>query len=295
MPKPPADTTRELHRVAADWFAEHARDLPWRRDPRPWPVLVSEVMLQQTPVARVLPVWRSWLARWPEPADLAAAATHEVLRAWDRLGYPRRALRLQECARVLTAEHEGQVPADEVTLRTLPGIGEYTAAAVTSFAFGRRAVVLDTNVRRVLARAISGIALPPPTLQAAERTLAAELLPPDGSAAARWSAALMELGALVCTARAPACGDCPLASRCEWRAAGYPPDPHRARRRSQGWQGTDRQARGRVMAALRASVGPVPAAGLLVDWPDPAQRERALTSLAADGLIVLTAHDVALP
>lgn len=271
-------------RVVA-WYDDAARDLPWRAPDRtPWGVLTSEVMLQQTPVARVEPVWRAWLARWPTPADLAAAPTADVLRAWGTLGYPRRALRLQEAARAVVDRHGGALPATEAELRALPGVGGYTAAAVAAFAFGLRAVVLDTNVRRVLARVLDGVALPPAHLSAAESARAAAVVPHDDAAAARWSVAVMELGALVCTARSPRCAACPVADLCAWRRAGYPALD--ARRRTQAWAGTDRQARGRLMAALRSATGPVPMAALAVAWPDDAQRERALASLVADGLTI---------
>jgi A/G-specific adenine glycosylase len=282
LPPDPADVRA---RVVA-WFGEHARDLPWR-DPAcgPWGVLVSEVMLQQTPVVRVEPAWRAWLERWPEPADLAAASPADVLRAWDRLGYPRRALRLQECARVLVQRHGGAVPDDEAALLALPGIGSYTAAAVRAFAFGRRSVVLDTNVRRVLARVAEGAALPAPALTTAERRLAEEFVPADDAGAARWAAASMELGALVCVARAPRCGVCPVRDACTWRLAGSPPDAHAPRRRTQGWAGTDRQVRGRIMALLRDALEPAPAHAVAEVWPDAVQRDRCLASLLADGLV----------
>ncbi len=271
------------------WFARARRPLAWRAEDRtPWGVLVSEVMLQQTPVARVEPVWTAWQARWPLAADVAAASTAEVLRAWGRLGYPRRALRLQECAAVVVRDHGGELPADEATLLTLPGIGTYTAAAVLAFAHGRRSVVLDTNVRRVLARVLDGVALPPPHLSAAELRRAGSLVPLDDAEAAEWNAAVMELGALVCTARSPRCGDCPLAGRCAWLAAGCPPDAHAATRRRQSWVGTDRQARGRVMALLRESAGEVSAAAVAVAWPDEEQRRRVLAGLVADGLAEAT-------
>lgn len=274
-----------LHPVLT-WYDTHQRDLPWRAaDRTPWGVLVSEVMLQQTPVVRVEPAWRAWLARWPTPGDLAAAQTDEVLRAWDRLGYPRRALRLQACARAVVERHGGEVPDDEAALRALPGIGEYTAAAVRAFAFGRRAVVLDTNVRRVLARAVLGTALPAPSQTVAERALAAAHMPDDDATAARWSVAAMELGALVCTARSPRCPACPLQARCRWLAAGRPDDEHAHRRRAQSWAGSDRQARGRVMSLLRTASGPIPFATLRESWPDEPQLTRALTSLETDGLV----------
>jgi A/G-specific adenine glycosylase len=263
------------------WYAEHARDLPWRQpDTSPWAVLVSEIMLQQTPVARVLPAYAAWLARWPTPADLAAAPVADAVRQWDRLGYPRRAIWLHAIARLLVAEHGGAVPASAEVLATLPGIGPYTAAAVSSFAFGQRHAVLDTNVRRVLSRLVLGTALPAPAVSAAERRLALALLPERE--APRWSVAVMELGALVCTASRPACRACPVAPGCAWRAAGSPPPAQR--RRGQAYEGTDRQCRGCLLAVLRAADGPVPAAALDAAWHDTGQRARALAALCADGL-----------
>ncbi|GAA2720250.1 adenine glycosylase [Cellulomonas aerilata] len=277
------------------WFGEHRRDLPWRAPDRtPWGVLVSEVMLQQTPVVRVLPVWEQWLRVWPVPADLAAAGTADVLRAWGRLGYPRRALRLQECARAITERHDGVVPSDEDELRALPGIGSYTAAAVVAFAYGGRSVVLDTNVRRVLARAVDGAALPSPAHTVAEVRRATALVPDAPGDAAAWAAASMELGAVVCTARAPRCGACPVADLCRWRADGYPPDLHAARRRTQGWAGTDRQVRGRVMGLLRDSVGPVPLVEverLAVEGTDRPRLQRCVDGLVADGLVEVVGDD----
>lgn len=274
-----------LHSEVVDWFNSHGRPLPWRdREVTPWGVLVSEVMLQQTPVARVLPVWDQWMSRWPAPADLARAPQAQVLRTWGRLGYPRRALRLQQAAVVIAAEHDGVVPRSTEALRSLPGVGEYTAAAVMAFAHGRRAVVLDTNVRRVLERMIGGNALPAPTLTVAERDRAAALLPAADAESARWNAALMELGALVCTARSPDCRRCPVADRCTWLGAGRPADTYAHRRRRQAWEGTDRQARGRLMAALRAQDRPLAPTQLDEIWPAGEQRRRALDSLVADGL-----------
>lgn len=268
-----------------DWYDEQARDLPWRTpETSPWGVLVSEVMLQQTPVARVEPVWREWLARWPEPADLAAEAPGEAVRAWGRLGYPRRALRLHACALALTEEHGGQVPADYGALLALPGVGQYTAAAVGAFAFGLRTTVVDTNIRRVQARAVRGKALPAPSLSALEMQLAEQLLPQDPAVAARWSVAVMELGALVCTARAPACTECPLRSRCAWVAAGSPPDAGPPRK-TQAWEGTDRQCRGLIVGALREASSPVAITDLAGRWPEPEQFDRAVAGLVADGLI----------
>jgi A/G-specific adenine glycosylase len=285
-----------LHARVLGWYDEHARDLPWRRpEATPWGVLVSELMLQQTPVARVLPVWESWMERWPDPAALAADAPGEAVRAWGRLGYPRRALRLHAAAVTLVAEHDGRVPADLDQLRALPGVGEYTAAAVASFAHGRRHVVLDTNVRRVLARACAGAEQPPASLTRAERDRAAALLPDDEPTAAGWAVALMELGALVCTAAAPRCPTCPLLGSCRWVAAGRPAYDGPPRR-AQTYAGTDRQCRGRLLAVLREAPGPVPRRSLDAAWGDAEQRERCLASLVADGLAVSPAAGVfALP
>lgn len=271
-----------LREPILNWYAEKARDLPWRRpDATPWGILVSEIMLQQTPVVRVLPAWQEWMRRWPAPADLAAEPPGEAVRAWGRLGYPRRALNLHACARTITAEHGGEVPSGYAELRALPGIGEYTAAAVASFAFGGRHAILDTNVRRVLARAVTGVEYPPKTTTSAERRLAESLLPAVD--APRWGVAVMELGALVCTARSPRCADCPVADRCAWRLAGRPAHDGPPRR-GQTYAGTDRQCRGRLLAVLRQAHGPVPKSALDVVWDDAVQRERALDALIADGL-----------
>lgn len=272
----------QLHDSIISWFEENRRDLPWRRDASPWAVMVSEFMLQQTPVSRVLPVYEAWIERWPTPADLAEAATGEAVRAWGRLGYPRRALRLHAAASASVADHGGEVPSAYEDLLALPGVGEYTAAAVASFAFEQRYAVLDTNVRRVFARVVSGEQFPAQSLNAVERELAAALLPERD--AHRWAAATMELGALVCTARAPQCEVCPVADMCRWRAAGYPAYDGPARR-GQAWNGTDRQCRGRLMAVLRDSPVPVPKIQLDLVWPDAMQRERALDGLVADGLV----------
>ena len=266
------------------WYAAHQRDLPWRRpEATPWAVLVSEIMLQQTPVARVLPVYEAWLARWPTPASLAASPAGEAVRAWGRLGYPRRAIRLHAAAQALVERHGGEVPPSADALRALPGIGSYTAAAVASFAFGQRHAVLDTNVRRVLARVISGRELPASCPSAAERRLAEALLPQPPAVAARWSVAVMELGALVCTAARPQCARCPVAASCAWRRAGHPADG--GPRRSQKYEGTDRQCRGRLLAVLRDCTGPVPVSRLEAAWADQLQRSRALDGLVADGLV----------
>ncbi|ARH92547.1 MULTISPECIES: A/G-specific adenine glycosylase [Streptomyces] len=274
-----------LHGPVTDWFDEHARDLPWRRpEAGAWGVMVSEFMLQQTPVSRVLPVYEQWLARWPRPADLAAEAPGEAVRAWGRLGYPRRALRLHAAASAIQERHGGDVPREHGQLLALPGVGEYTAAAVASFAYGQRHAVLDTNVRRVFARAVAGRQFPPNATTAAERKLARQLLPEDERLAARWAAATMELGALLCTARAPECHRCPIAARCAWRLAGSPVHDGPPRR-TQAYAGTDRQVRGKLLAVLREAVAPVPQQVLDTVWDEPVQRARALDGLVSDGLV----------
>jgi len=298
VPSTPAVATA-LHDAVLDWYALSARDLAWRRPTAtPWGVLVSELMLQQTPVARVEPVWRAWMRRWPGPADLAAEPPGEAVRAWGRLGYPRRALRLHACAVAVVDTYDGVVPADGDRLRDLPGVGAYTAAAVAAFAHGRRTVVLDTNVRRVLARLRGGAERPAGTGPSrSEHDTAARLLPADPPTAARWSVALMELGAVVCTARAPRCGDCPVSDHCAWLALGAPPGPREpATARTQAYAGTDRQCRGRLLAVLRETDGPVTEQVLHRAWDEPVQRSRALAGLLADGLVEPVGRDAfALP
>ncbi len=267
------------------WYDDHARELPWRGPGvGAWEVMVSEFMLQQTPVARVLEPWRQWIERWPTPSALAAAPAGEAVRAWGRLGYPRRALRLHRAAEAITEQHGGVVPTELADLLALPGVGSYTAAAIASFAYGRRHVVLDTNVRRVLARVATGVAAPPPATTGAETRLAEGFLPEEPARAARWAVASMELGALVCTARTPACERCPVEDRCAWRRAGRPAAT--VPRRRQSYEGTDRQCRGALLAVLRSSDVLVARSELDLVWPDAAQRGKALASLVVDGLVV---------
>ncbi len=241
-------------------------------------------MLQQTPVIRVLPVYLAWMARWPTPSALAADSPADAIRSWGRLGYPRRALRLHAAASVITAVHQGRVPAGLDDLLTLPGVGDYTARAVAAFAFGARTPVVDTNVRRVLSRVVRGVDEPREPATAADRAQMAELLPALPVRAARFSAAVMELGALICTARNPACPSCPLADGCRWRLSGSPAGV--ARRPVQTWHGTDRQLRGRILAALRASDGPVAEHALPSAVDGGNQFDRCLGSLITDGLAV---------
>jgi A/G-specific adenine glycosylase len=269
------------------WYEREQRDLPWRRPGvTPWQILVSEFMLQQTPVARVEPIWLDWVKRWPTPSTTAAASAADVLRAWGKLGYPRRAKRLHECATVIAAEHCDVVPSDVETLLSLPGIGAYTARAVACFAYRQRVPVVDTNVRRVVARAVHGRADAAASSSPRDLVDVAALLPND-DAAPMFSVALMELGATVCTARAPRCGLCPL-SACAWRSGGYQEGATTARR-VQRYAGTDRQVRGRLLDVLRSNDSPVTRAQLDVAWlTDTAQRDRALDSLLLDGLVEQT-------
>lgn len=308
---------RELQHRIITWYDAHGRELPWRAPDRtPWGVLVSEIMLQQTPVVRVQPRWLAWMRRWPSPADLAQASTAEVLRAWDRLGYPRRALRLQAAAQAIVEDHGGRVPDDHAQLLSLPGIGSYTAAAVAAFAFGDRQTVIDTNIRRVHARLVSGRALPGRSLSAAETRLAEQLMPRDTRLSVQWNQSVMELGALICTARSPRCEQCPVRDECAWIAAGSP-EPETAPR-GQSWKGTDRQVRGAIMAVLRAADSSIPESWLVTDTevalpagaavdlarplealleldsPTP-QRRRALDGLLVDGLAHRSRAGIALP
>jgi A/G-specific adenine glycosylase len=267
------------------WYEQCARVLPWRAaDASPWAVLVSEVMLQQTPVTRVLPAYLAWLRRWPTPAALAADSPGEAVRMWDRLGYPRRALRLHACAVAIGDRFGGEVPAEVDDLLALPGIGAYTAHALAAFAFGQRVPVVDTNVRRVVARAVQGQGAAGPPSVARDHAAVGALLPAAPATAARFSVALMELGALVCTARAPRCADCPIADRCAWVRAGRPAYDGPLVR-PQRFAGTDRQVRGLLMGVLRGALGPVGKPVLDAVWADPVQRERALDTLVVDGLV----------
>ncbi len=275
----------EVAKLSIEWYRVNARDLPWREpDVGAWPILISEIMLQQTPVPRVLPAWHEWVSRWPTPGALAAEPVSEAIRAWGRLGYPRRAMRLHACAVALVSHHGGDVPRTLEEMLALPGVGDYTARAVLSFAFGQKHPVVDTNVRRVISRALNGVEDAAVSLDFVDG-----LLPSSGAHVA--SAAFMEIGAVVCAARAPRCHDCPLATLCAWRALGSPA-PDRPYRRPQSYAGTDRQVRGLLLAVLRESAEPVPRARLDIVWGDPVQRERALRSLLDDGLITTHSPDV---
>ena len=267
------------------WYRDNARELPWREPGfGAWGVLVSEFMLQQTPVARVIPLLEAWLERWPTPSSLAGDAPAEAVRAWANLGYPRRALWLHRAATQIRDLHDGVVPRDVEALLALTGIGDYTARAVAVFAYGDRHPVVDTNTRRVLARAVDGRAQPGPPARRDLDAMAA-ILPQSEPEAAIVNAAAMELGAIVCTARAPRCDACPIAHVCAWRAAGYP-DTGDTRRKQARYEGSDRQARGAILRALRESAAHELAMDAVAsDLSDSAQRDRAIDSLIADGLI----------
>jgi len=271
------------------WFARNKRDLPWRADGYPaWGILVSEIMLQQTPVARVIPRLDEWLARWPTPAAMAAASPGDAVRAWERLGYPRRALNLHAAAVAITEQHGGVVPSNVDELLALPGIGAYTARAVAAFAYGERHPVVDTNVRRVLARAIDGEGEAQPASTRRDLEAMEAQLPVEPTAARVFNAGAMELGAVVCTARSPRCEECPIADQCAWRAAGYPPYEGAKRAAQKKYEGSDRQVRGVLLAALRSRIGELPADELDGLWADALQRGRALDGLLHDGLVVGT-------
>jgi A/G-specific adenine glycosylase len=280
----------------ADWYAAGHRDLPWRRPGfTAWGTLVSEFMLQQTPVARVIPALERWLTRWPTPADLASVPPGEAVRAWERLGYPRRALALHAAATVIADRHDNKVPADVDALLALPGVGPYTARAVAAFAYGVRTPVVDTNARRVLARAVGGRGEAGPARTTADLAEMAAVLPVDPARARLVNAGVMELGQTVCTARAPRCDVCPLRETCAWRAAGYPTyDGPRAAVQKK-YEGSDRQVRGLVLRELRGSDTPVPAAVVAGLWADAGQLARAVQGLERDGLVVRVGDELRLP
>ena len=268
-----------LEKPITQWFAKNKRELPWRAT-TPWGVMVSEFMLQQTPVARVLPKWIEWMERWPTPAELAKATPAQVITAWGRLGYPRRALRLHESAKIIARDFENEVPDSEEVLRSLPGIGDYTAAAISAFAFGANTLVMDVNIRRVLVRVLDGKEHPTSSPTVRERESRLAILPRRN--ADNWAAATMELGALICTSKNPSCNDCPIISQCKWRKNGYPQSE--LVRKSQDWHGTDRKCRGTIVQALRESES-LTASAIKKLWPDESQVEKALETLLEDNLI----------
>jgi len=264
------------------WYAEHGRhSLPWRLTRDPYAILVSEVMLQQTQVDRVLPYYSAWLERWPTFAALAGAPASEVIREWRGLGYNRRALNLHRLATIIVDEHDGTLPTDAKRLRELPGIGPYTASAVQSFARDEAAAVADTNIGRVVARWVAGAASQRELSAAALRNACEGLLPAAG--VRDHNLALMDLGAMICRARQPLCGECPMARHCAWRAAGFPAGEIAAKR-SPKFEGTARFARGRIIDRLRES--PTTVTELEAMLPEAHRPKVAsyLSALERDGL-----------
>ena len=258
-----------------------------------WGTLVFEIMSQQTPIARVQPIWLQWMERWPTPADVAAASSADIIVAWANLGYPSRALRLKACAAAIVEKHGGEVPLSLKDLTLLPGVGTYTASALLAFRHGIRVPVLDTNVRRVLVRFLDGREFPPHTTPSKAETMRAEaILPEDGHRAAEVSLALMEFGALVCTQLSPSCDECPISNNCAWALAGFPKDEKRPT--PQPYAGTDRQARGRIMKALRTAhfegTDGLTKRRVLdaarIDGGDRYQPTRVYRALLKDGMIV---------
>ncbi len=278
------------------WGENARRDLPWRRTRDPWAILVSEVMLAQTQVVRVVSKWQVFMARWPTPSACAAAPVGDVIALWSGLGYNRRAVHLHRAAAEIVARHGGVIPADLAGLRALPGVGAYTARAVLAFAFDQPVGVVETNSARVLARAMAGR----PLTASAGQVLADRVVPARQAWA--WNQAMLDLGATVCTARRPRCCSCPLgpgAARpgpCAWaRAGSRDPDPAAGSagtsRAQSAFAGSDRQGRGRLLARLTDPSGPgeVPAGGIAAaaGWPDqPARADVAAQSLIDDGLAV---------
>ncbi len=282
---------QQAYTQLAAWWEVNARDLPWRFGrTSPWGVLVSEVMSQQTPMTRVVPYWTVWMTTWPDAAALADATTAEVVTAWGRLGYPRRALRLRECAYAIANDYSNELPCTYDELVALPGIGDYTASAVISFAYGKRIAVIDTNIRRVLSRIFHGAESRGGAATKSERVLTADVLPIDDAASVTWNQSVMELGAVICTARSPQCDVCPLSQMCVFLKQGRPGLGERRTRPRQRFDGTDRQVRGIVLDALRK----LPAGDALSRtqtrelWSDHVQLDACIASLDDDGLIEMT-------
>jgi len=277
-----------MHREVLAWFEENKRDLPWRKS-TPWGVMVSEFMLQQTPVNRVLPIWAEWMERWPTPEDLASTKKSDLLKAWGRLGYPRRALRLHQAATIIAKDFNNQVPAKLEELRKLPGVGEYTAAAIMAFAHKKNSLVLDVNIRRLFSRALDAEECPALHITNLERESRTALIPTN---AHTWAAATMELGALICTTTKPKCEICPLSNSCLWRAKGYPPSQNQ-KKKVQKWHGTDRQCRGAIIEYLR-NHPKTTESSLSKIWDNSSQLEKCLATLTKDGLITKNKESYAL-
>lgn len=271
------------------WWSINKRDLPWRHTREPWPILVSEVMAQQTQVARVIPSWERFLARFPSAADAASSSVGDVVELWDGLGYNRRAVLLHRCATAIVERHGGEVPDDMGALLALPGIGPYTARAVLAFAFERDVAVVDTNVGRVLAR-VEGRMLGSSEVQAR----ADAHVPPE--AGWEWNQAILDFGAMVCTKRRPACGACPIRLDCAFVGEGIDPAVGSAgvSGAQSPFEGSDRQGRGRLVAALRTRSVPLSEVGNVVGWSDADRVERMVETLLDHGLIVRSGSSLGL-
>ena len=282
------------HRLL-DWGERVRRDLPWRRTRDPWAVLVSELMLQQTQVPRVVARYDEFLRRFPTPDDCATAAVGEVVRAWEGLGYNRRAVDLHRAATRIVARHGGRVPSDLDELLALPGVGAYTARAVLAFAFEHDHGVVDTNAARFLARAVARR-----RLTAREAQELADALVPPGQGWA-WNQAVLDLGAATCTKRTPRCGSCPITQDCTWARAGWPdPDPAVGSAgvpgRQSRFDGSDRQGRGRLVQALRTGPVGIDRVPDAAGWPDEPERARRIADgLVAEGLAEYVDGQLTLP
>lgn len=280
-----------MQKEIIDWFEANGRKLPWR-EPNftPWGQLVSEFMLQQTPVSRVLPKLERWLELWPTPQALASSPAGDALREWGNLGYPRRALWLHACAVEITLKYDGEVPRDVDKLLSLPGIGPYTARAIAVFSFGAHEPVVDTNIRRVIARHQQGFSDQGAPSTKRDLEVMAKLLPPPELSPA-FNAGIMELGALICTARNPLCEQCPIKETCAWRNSGYQDRSEKKKPVQKKYEGSDRQARGAVMKILRENNKPQTKSELQKAWSDQGQLDRAIVGLLNDGLIELVGSD----
>jgi A/G-specific adenine glycosylase len=287
MPRPQPRPGAIRREALLAWYRPRPHEYPWRiEDPDPYAVLVSEVMLQQTQAPRVAPIFRGFMARFPDVGVLSSVARAELLRAWAGLGYHRRALALREAARAIVRDHGGEVPRDVASLRALPGVGPYTAAAVASIAFGVPVAAVDTNVRRITARVVHGAEpekIPARLLQAEADAMV------DPASPGEWNQALMDLGRFVCRPE-PRCAECPLAKGCRFALEGG--SPHPSARRQPAFEGSTRQARGRVLAELRERGG-ASVLELSTGTGMPVERtSRAAASLAEDGLASVDTGEV---
>ncbi len=283
----------ELREAILAWSATETGDremLPWRQTRDPWAVLLSELMLAQTQVARVAERFPALLSQFPTPKACADAPLGEVVVSWSGLGYNRRAVALWRCAGALVERHGGEVPRSLDELLALPGVGPYTARAVLAFAFDEPVGVVDVNIRRSLLRAFSGGTLTSSQIQ----TLADDLV--SGVGSRRWNLALMDFGATICRARSPKCSSCPISGACAWRRGGEEADPGARRSRQSPFAGSDRQGRSRLLTAAFSGAVAISEVGSAAGWPDdPVRARRMLDELVADGLLVVGSDTFFLP